>query len=98
TPQKLAAAGVAKMVQTTSGEIAITPESVDRARMYEIHHGPVGPGGAAPTSWTTIQVVRTKPGTAINGLTPGTVYAFQVRAFSAAGWTEWSAPVTKMST
>ena len=66
--------------------------------MCETRSGEVGAGGAAPTSWTTIQAASARPGTRFTGLKPGTVYVFQTRAFGKMGWSEWSDPVTKMST
>jgi len=95
--QPTATPAVAKLVQDKSGEIVLTATPVT-CRMYEVHWGVPGPGGAAPTTWTTIQVANARPGTPISGLTPGTVYSFQVRAFGKLGWSEWSDPVTKMST
>jgi hypothetical protein len=39
-----------------------------------------------------------RPGAVFKNLIPGTVYAFQVRAYGKSGWTQWSDIVTKMST
>ena len=95
--QPTATPAVGKLVQDKSGEIVLTPTPVI-CRMYEVHWGAAGPGGATPATWTTIQFANARPGTPITGLTPGTVYTFQVRAFGTLGWSEWSDPVTKMST
>ena len=32
----------------------------------------------------------------LNGLTPGTTYAVQIRAYGTLGYTEWSDSVTRM--
>jgi len=95
--QPTATPAVGKLVQDKSGEIVVTPTTVN-ARMYEVHWGVAGPGGAIPATWTTIQVANARPGTRATGLTPGTVYTFQVRAFGTLGWSDWSDPVSKMST
>jgi hypothetical protein len=39
----------------------------------------------------------TKPPTAVNNLTPGTSYTFQVRAFGKLGYSDWSAAVERAS-
>ena len=96
--QPLAPTGVDKLVQKVTGQIIVSPKPTPGARMIEIRYGAVLPGATTPASTTTVQVATAKPGTPINGLTPGTVYAFQVRAFGKTGWTEWSDTVTKMST
>ena len=97
-PQALSPTGVDKLEQKITGQIIVTLVSVFGARMYEIRYGASGANGADPAAFTTIQVAAAKPGTPVNGLTPGTVYAFQARAFGKTGWTAWSNPITKMST
>lgn len=97
-PQPLGPTGVDKLVQKITGQIIVSPTATPGARIMEIRYGAISPGAAVPVSFTTVQVATARPGTPINGLTPGTVYAFQVRAFGKTGWTEWSDAVTKMST
>ncbi len=87
-----------KVAQVNSGEAGVSPSSVAGARIYEIQFGAVGPGGAPPASWTTVQSATARPVIIIKGLTPGVMYAFQVRAFGKLGWTPWSDSVMKMST
>jgi len=41
-------------------------------------------------------VAKIKPPVAIDGLTPGTTYAIQVRAYGPLGHTEWSDSATRM--
>ena len=97
-PKPLGPTGVDKLVQKVSGQIIVSPTPTSGARMMEIRYGAILPGATVPASFATVQVAKARPGTPINGLTPGTVYSFQVRAFGATGWTEWSDAVTKMST
>ena len=51
-------------------------------------------GGAVP-SWN-YQGVPTAGTAPFEGLTPGTIYAFQIRALGRLGLTDWSDSVTKM--
>ena len=53
------------------------------------------PGGTTP-DWTYVTFTSTRPPQLINGLNPGRVYAFQVRAHGKAGKTDWSDPATRM--
>jgi len=41
-------------------------------------------------------VPNAKTAAPINGLTPGTMYAIQVRAYGQLGYTEWSDSATRM--
>ena len=80
-----------------SGEIKLQVEAVRKAKSYEIRWG-VLVNGAAPNSWTTKLVTQVRPAVAIQGLTPGTVYAFQVRAVGKLGYTDWTDSATLMCT
>jgi len=51
-----------------------------------------------PTSWTIETVPNAKTAAALNGLTPGTTYAIQVRAYGFLGYTEWSDSAVRMVT
>jgi Fibronectin type III domain len=54
-----------------------------------VHWAPVING--LPGTWTTATMAIARKRLTVTGLTPGTAYAFQVRAFGKAGWTDWSA-------
>jgi hypothetical protein len=79
----------------TSGEIVVQVESIPKAKNYEFRYAAVI-NGAPPTSWSNKVVGKVKPPVGFSGLTPGTVYAFQVRAFGAAGYTDWTDSTTCM--
>ena len=79
-----------------SGEIVVQVEAILRALHYEIRYG-VQVNGAAPSSWTSKVVTKVKPPVGFQGLTPGTVYAFQVRALGTVGYTAWTDSTTCMS-
>ena len=50
-----------------------------------------------PGTWTTETLAIARKPLTVTGLTPGTTYAFQVRAFGKAGWTDWSASSARMA-
>jgi hypothetical protein len=72
-------------------------QSIPKAKNYEIRYGIVV-NSAAPTSWTSKVVTKVKPPVGIEGLTPGTTYAIQVRALGPLGYTAWTDSTTCMCT
>jgi len=80
-----------------SGQIEVTLVSQEDALSYQLRWAPVGPGGK-PGNWTEQPVGNTKPPALVTGLIPGTAYAFQVRAVTNAGYTDWSESVTRICT
>jgi hypothetical protein len=82
--------------QGTTGQLLASIKPVRRARSYELRYGAAGAGGAAPAAWSTLTVPNAKTAVPINGLTPGTTYAVQVRAYGQLGYTEYSDSATRM--
>jgi hypothetical protein len=82
--------------QGVTGQLLVSIQAVRKAKSYELRYGPAGAGGAAPAAWTTQMVPNAKTAAAINGLTPGTIYAIQVRAYGQVGYTEYSDSATRM--
>ena len=78
---------------SSQGIVQIGP--VRGARSYFIQYGAIPPGGTAPIIWSTTPAVKSVPATKINGLTPATTYAFQVRALGPDGYTDWSPSITR---
>ena len=72
----------------------VSPKKDKNALTYKIRWG-VWFGGNVAT-WTIVDAASSRPPTAINGLTPGTVYAFQVSTFNSTGHSDWSDVVTRM--
>ena len=70
-------------------------KAVPKARHYELRCGSVAAGGT-PGPWASILVATVKRAVPYDGLTPGTNYAFQVRAYNAVGYTDWSDSVSRM--
>ena len=94
--QPLAQPTILSLDQGISGQLLASVKAVRNAKTYELRIGPVGPGGATPVSWVTQTVSKVKPAAPINSLTPGTMYAIQVRAYGQLGYTEWSDSATRM--
>jgi hypothetical protein len=78
-----------------TGEIVVLVESIPKAKSYEFRYGAVI-NGAPPVSWTSKVVTKVRPPVGFQGLTPGTVYAFQVRALNVVGYTNWTDSATCM--
>ena len=78
-----------------TGEIVVQIQPVPKAKSYEIRYGAVV-NGAAPSSWTSKAVPGVRPPAGIEGLTPGTLYAFQVRVLGKLGFTDWTDSATCM--
>ncbi len=96
-PQPVSAPSIVRVNQGNSGQLLVTVQPVARARSYELRYAPVPAAARATVNWTRIVVASTKPATPINNLTPGGNYTFQVRAFGKLGFSDWSAPVERMS-
>jgi hypothetical protein len=81
-----------KQGKTGEMDVLITPKS--RAASYDIRFAALVNG--TPASWVIVATtVANKPVT-VTGLTPGVVYAFQVRALGKLGPTDWSDSATRM--
>jgi hypothetical protein len=78
-----------------TGEIVVLVESNPKAKSYEFRCGAVV-NGAPPASWTSKVVTKVRPPVGFQGLPPGTVYAFQVRALNVVGYTNWTDSSTCM--
>ncbi len=87
---------IVNLDQGNTGQLLVSIKAVRKAKTYELRCGTVGPGGATPESWLTETVPNTKTAVPINGLTPGTTYAIQVRAYGLLGYTPWSDSATRM--
>ena len=61
-----------------------------------LRHAPVSSADGTP-SWVEETLASKKPVT-VTGLTPGTVYTFQVRALGRLGYTDWSDAISRMVT
>jgi hypothetical protein len=80
---------------SNSGQVVVRGRAVPKAVHYLVRYAPMGADGK-PGMWTELPstVIRS---ITVDGLTPGTTYAFQVRAFGRLGLTDWSDSVTRIS-
>jgi len=97
TPAKpLSRPTIDKISHSKTGELAVKFAAVAGASHYEVNRAVMTNG--QPGTWTTVTVGKSRPAFLVTGLTPGTIYGFQVRAHGAAGFTDWSDIATCMCT
>jgi hypothetical protein len=94
-PQPLDQPTVRKVDHGIAGQLLVRVKPVG-ASSYELRWG-VSVNGASPTSWASTGFTNTRSPIAVNNLTPGTTYAFQVRALGPLGYTEYSDSVSRMA-
>ncbi len=80
-----------------SGQMLVAIVALAAALSYELRWAIAGPGGT-PGTWISQPVGNTRPPALVTGLTPGATYAFQVRAVTNSGYTDWSEPITRICT
>jgi len=96
-PQPLDQPSIAVEQGPVTGQLKAKIGSVPKAGTYHLRHAAVPSGGGVPPTWTEQYITSTKP-MLIGGLTPGTIYTFQVRALGPLGFTDWSDAVNRMVT
>ncbi len=70
-----------------------------KARHYELRWGAQGPNGEFPETWKIDRHMQARRPARFEGLTPATIYVFQVRAFGNNGeYTDWSNSASRMCT
>ncbi|PYS16480.1 MAG: hypothetical protein DMG15_02055 [Acidobacteria bacterium] len=75
-----------------SGQIVVSVKAQPGAKSYFIRYAVMA--GATPGAWTTIAAASIQKPITISGLTPTTIYGFQVQALGALGYSDWSAITT----
>ena len=75
-----------------SGQIAVSVKAVAGGKSYFIRYAVMN--GATPGPWTTIAAASIQRPMTISGLTPTTIYGFQVQALGVLGYSDWSATET----
>ena len=75
-------------------QIVVTVKSVAGGKSYFIRYAVMN--GTTPGPWTTIPAASIQNASTISGLTPGTMYGFQVQALGVLGYSDWSAIETIM--
>jgi len=79
-----------------SGQLVARMKSVPGAICYELHYAPLT--NSALGTWTIQLVTGVRALVTLSGLTPGALYAFQARAISKAGYSDWDDSVTMRCT
>jgi hypothetical protein len=93
-PQPLDTPKVQKLTHGKSGELLAKITNVGReASRYDIRRGV---NETDPETWPITSVVSVAKPVLFTELMPGTVYAFQARAFGRLGFTDWSDSATLM--
>jgi hypothetical protein len=80
-----------------SGQVVVRLKVVPQAVSYELRYAAETNGATAP-AWTTKPVIGVRTPVTIDGLMPGTTYAFQVRSLGKSGYSDWSDSVTFICT
>ncbi|HYR91116.1 MAG TPA: fibronectin type III domain-containing protein [Terriglobia bacterium] len=88
---------ILRVEQGNTGQLLLAIQPLPRARSYEVRYAPLGTGGP-PSTWPTATFTSARKAAPVNSLTPGTMYAFQVRALGRLGYTDWSDSATRMCT
>ncbi|MBE2281851.1 MAG: fibronectin type III domain-containing protein [Prosthecobacter sp.] len=93
----LAAPTIRDIINGISGQLIVRVGPVANAKCYELRYALIGAGGA-PGPWQDGGLFTNSRSMAINSLTPGGNYQFQVRAVGGStGYSDWSDPVSHMS-
>jgi hypothetical protein len=96
-PQPLPTPGVPTLQYgSLTGQVLVQIKKIPKAKSYNLRHAPLVNG--LPGTWITDLVSSVKSPFPVNGLTPGTTYAFQVQAQGKLGYTNWSDSATCMAT
>jgi hypothetical protein len=74
-----------------SGQILVSVKKQAGAKSYFIRYAVMN--GTTPGAWTTIPAATIQKPITVSGLTPTTIYGFQVQALGALGYSDWS-PIT----
>ena len=70
---------------------------IKNAKNYEVRYALVD-GNGAPGPWQSGGIHSSSRGQLVNGLTPGAMYQFQVRAVGGStGYSDWSQTVSERS-
>jgi hypothetical protein len=77
-----------------SGQVAVYVKKVSGAKSYFIRYAVMNE--TTPGPWTTIPAASIQKAITFSGLTPATIYGFQVQALGVLGYSDWSATETIM--
>ncbi len=88
---------IKEILNGNSGQLILRGSTVQNARCFEMRFAAIGAGGA-PGPWQSAGLITNSRSMPVNGLTPGTMYVFQIRAVGGStGYSDWSDAVQHMS-
>jgi hypothetical protein len=79
-----------------SGQVIVRIKGIPQALVHEFRYAVLTNG--IPGTWTNLLVTNIRAPLALSNLTPGSTYAFQVRALKKDGYTDWGDSATFMCT
>jgi hypothetical protein len=88
---------IRKIKHGRSGELLVYPTPVKGAYSYELGHS-LTDENRIPGEWVVRPLSSARAGVLIDGLIPGRVYAFRIRALGKLDYTNWSDPALFMCT
>jgi len=95
-PSPLSKPNITTIDNGHSAQLIVRVRAVPTAKSYEVRTAAIGAGGVLG-AWQPGGIFTTSRAMRVNGLAPGTSYAFQVRAIGGStGWSDWSDPLSHM--
>ena len=85
---------ITKVTHGSTGQLLVVVKGKQKAKNYDVRYAPIVNG--QPNNWITVTLSNVRSSIPFNGLTPGTTYAFQARAYGTAGYTDWTNSTTCM--
>ena len=93
----LAAPTITDILNGNSGQLLLRVTPIANSSNYEVRYAAIGAGGTHGP-WQNGGLFGNSRSMSVNGLTPGTSYAIQVRALGGStNYSDWSDPVQHMS-
>ncbi len=98
TPVPLPKPSITTIANGHTTQLIVRVRAVPNAKSYEVRCAAIGTGGVQG-AWQPGGIFTSSRSMRVNGLVPGTNYAFQVRAVGGStGVSDWSDPVSHMCT
>jgi hypothetical protein len=95
-PQPVSKGVIDKVVAgPVPGEVIVRGKSIPKAKSYVLRSAALGADGK-PGTFTEIALTNPRK-ISVTGLTPGTTYAFQIKALGVLGFGDWSDVALRMS-
>jgi DNA-binding protein YbaB len=93
-PQLLPVPAITKVTHGSTGQLLVVVKGKKKAKSYDLRYAPIVNG--QPSNWIEKTLSNVRSPIPFDGLTPGTTYAFQARAYGTAGYTAWTDSTTCM--